>query len=76
MEKFDELPPVEYGYIRFFTDHTGRWYDDVKDRDLWHTVLTYEQFMEKEFLDILAAEIQIEINKEILNEILGKHGEK
>lgn len=56
-------PPVEPGKIRVYTDHTGRFYEDVTPEE-------YELLYNSEELKSLREEVQKEIDKEMLEQML------
>ena len=56
------FPPVKEGYTRIFTDHTGRWYEDIK-------ISTLEKFRDQTPEGILFDILQEEIQKEHLKEL-------
>jgi hypothetical protein len=52
-----DFPPVQEGYIRHFTDHTGRWYEDIPEAE-------YNQppsELKAELLQLLREEIDAEM---------------
>lgn len=64
-------PPVPEGHVRVYTDHTGRWYEDIPQADYDRMV---EASRNDPLMQILKAEIQAEIDREIVNGIFGgKH---
>lgn len=56
----DGFPSVRKGYTRVFTDHTGRWYEDIK---------TSELEKPDPLAELLWEEVQKEIDKEILRKL-------
>lgn len=64
-------PPIPEGHVRVHTDHTGRWYEDIPQAD---HVKMVEAARNDPLLQILKAEIQAEIDREIVAGIVGgKH---
>lgn len=64
-------PPIPEGHVRVYTDHTGRWYEDIPQAD--HDAMV-EAARNDPLLQILNAEIQAEIDREIVASIVGgKH---
>lgn len=56
---WDVVDPVKPGYVRVYTDHTGRWYQDYTQEE-------YDKIINHPFMVILREEIQKEINKEVI----------
>lgn len=59
----DTEPPMDFGKIRVYTDHTGRFYEDVTPEE-------YELRYNSEELKLLREEVQKEIDREMLEQML------
>jgi hypothetical protein len=53
----------EVGYVRIYTDHTGRWYEDIPEAQL-------EESKSDPLMRLLQEEINKEINREIVRTIV------
>ena len=59
----DGFPRVKPGYTRVWTDHTGRWYEDIKNEELNNdTVINFNTLVTKE------------IDREIIKDLLKIKG--
>jgi hypothetical protein len=52
-----DFPPVQEGYIRRFTDHTGRWYEDIPEAEYNRPPFD----LKSELLHLLQEEIDAEM---------------
>lgn len=60
-------PDIPEGHIRLYEDHTYRWYEDVSEEEYARRC---EEFDNDPLCSVLKEEIQKEINKAILDEII------
>lgn len=63
-DDFDEHghPKVQEGFVRVYTDHTGRWYKDFTQEEL-------DELANDPILKILAEEVQAELNAEFMRSL-------
>lgn len=61
-----DLKP-EAGYVRVYTDHTGRWYEDILKTELER--INHESRNDP-LMKILGEELMTEINREIVRAVV------
>lgn len=69
----DGEAPVEKGYVRLYTDHTGRWYEDITIEEHEKRI---KEAQDDPFYQFVAEEIRKEIDREIIKQITKGTDEK
>lgn len=64
---FPWQPDIPEGYVRLYTDHTYRFYEDITEEEEKQRILDFEN---DPLCKIFREEIQKEIHKEILKDII------